>query len=329
MQTIKWGIIGCGNVCEKKSGPAFYKIDGSELVAVMRRDGEKAKDFALRHGAKRWYSDAAELIKDPEVNAVYVATPPSTHKHYAIEAMRAGKPVYVEKPMAINYAECMEMIRISEETGQKLFPAFYRRALPYFLKVKEIVESGAIGKPLQASVVQYRPASASDVLQTAHSWRVDKAIAGDGYFYDLAPHALDILDYILGETEDAKGFAANMQGFYNASDSISAALRFKSGATAVVQYCFVASEKSGSEQACIIGTKGKVEFNIFSFEPIRLLAETGEERYTIVQPEHIQMPLIQTIVDELHGVGTCPSTARSGARTARIMDLIFGKEEVV
>ena len=117
MDHVNWGIIGCGNVTEKKSGPAFNKIEGSRLVAVMRRDASKAEDYARRHGVPKFYSDATLLINDPDVNAVYIATPPDTHAKYAIETMRAGKPAYVEKPMARTIAECEEMIRVSEETG--------------------------------------------------------------------------------------------------------------------------------------------------------------------------------------------------------------------
>src|SRR5882757_10269989 len=103
---IRWGIIGCGDVTEVKSGPALQRATGSALVAVMRRDRAKAEDYARRHGVARAYDDAAALIADPDVDAVYVATPPSSHAAYTLAAARAGKPVYVEKPMALSHAEC-------------------------------------------------------------------------------------------------------------------------------------------------------------------------------------------------------------------------------
>src|SRR4051812_2264086 len=117
MKKINWGIIGCGDVTEIKSGPAFNKVPGSSLAAVMRRDAEKAKDYASRHNVSRWYSDPYELIADPEVNAVYVATPPSSHQEYAIAALKAGKPVYVEKPMSIDVSSCMNMVNTARQTG--------------------------------------------------------------------------------------------------------------------------------------------------------------------------------------------------------------------
>lgn len=323
MKTINWGIIGCGNVCEKKSGPSFYKIEHSNLVAVMRRDPDKVKDYAMRHKVDKYYTDADQLIADSQVDAVYIATPPNTHMQYAIKAMQAGKPVYVEKPMGMNSAECEEMIRTSETTNQKLFVAFYRRALPYFLKVKELLESGVIGNVLTVEVKQYRSPRVSDLTSSDHTWRVDKDIAGEGYFYDLAPHTLDILDFLLGEITDAKGFSANLGQFYEVKDTISAILKFKSGIIGSGRWCFVTSAQTDVDSIIITGTKGEIRFSTFAFSPILLLSDTVSESFDIPSPEHIQQPLIQTIVDELRGVGKCPSTGVSGARTSRVMDLIL------
>ncbi len=323
MKTINWGIIGCGNVCEKKSGPSFYKIEHSNLVAVMRRDPDKVKDYAMRHKVDKYYTDADQLIADSQVDAVYIATPPNTHMQYAIKAMQAGKPVYVEKPMGMNSAECEDMIRTSETTNQKLFVAFYRRALPYFLKVKELLESGVIGNVLTVEVKQYRSPRVSDLTSSDHTWRIDKDIAGEGYFYDLAPHTLDILDFLLGEITDAKGFSANLGQLYEVKDTISAILKFKSGIIGSGRWCFVTSAQTDVDSIIITGAKGEIRFSTFAFSPILLLSDTASESFDIPSPEHIQQPLIQTIVDELRGVGKCPSTGVSGARTSRVMDLIL------
>ena len=325
MEEIHWGIIGCGDVCERKSGPAFYKIKNSSLTAVMRRDLEKAKDYALRHAVPHYYDNAEQLINDPNVNAIYVATPPDTHKEYAIKTMRAGKPVYVEKPMALNYNECAEMVNVSQETGQKLFVAHYRRSLPYFEKIKELIDNDTIGKILTVNTQYFRAPSASDINADEHTWRVNKAIAGGGYFYDLAPHILDILDFLLGEIDDAIGITKNLGGFYDVEDTVSALLKFKSGAQGTAQWCFVASTERDSIE--IIGTKGMITFNTFAFQPIILKTIDGKiEQYEPEQPQHIQQPLIQTIVNELRGIGECPSTGITALRTARVMDKIFERK---
>ncbi|GAB6009935.1 Gfo/Idh/MocA family protein [Dysgonomonas reticulitermitis] len=324
MKNVRWGIIGAGDVCEKKSGPAFYKIEHSSLEAVMRRDKEKAKDFAIRHNVKKYYADANELINDPDVDAIYVATPPQSHKEYTIMSLRAGKPVYVEKPMAMNYAECTDMLEASKDTGQKLFAAYYRRALPYFLKVKELLETQAIGKILSVDVKYLRPASEADKDIDTQPWRVKKEIAGDGYFFDMAPHTLDILDFLLGEITEAKGFAQNLGGFYKVADTVSATLKFQSGIIGTGLWCFVSSPQSEEDSVTITGSEGYIRFNTFAFKPIQLVNKDGETFYDTPQPEHIQQPLIHTIVDELRGTGFCPSTGISGARTSKVMDWIVG-----
>jgi len=162
MKTIRWGIIGCGDVTEVKSGPGFQKAEHSNLVAVMRRRGELAKDYAERHGVPRWYDNASQLINDPEVDAVYVATPPSSHKEYTLMIAAAGKPVYVEKPMALNFAECQEMIAACGQHGVPLFVAYYRRTLVRFLKIKELIEAGAIGNVRFVNIVFHQPIAAED-----------------------------------------------------------------------------------------------------------------------------------------------------------------------
>ncbi len=323
MDTIHWGIIGVGDVTEIKSGPAFYKIDHSSLVAVMRRNKEKVMDYARRHNVKAWYTDADQLINDPEVNAIYVATPPDSHKEYAIKALQAGKPVYVEKPMAMHYNDCLEMIEAAQNSGQKLFVAYYRRALPYFQKVKELLDQNSIGRILTVDVEYVCPPFESDLDPARHTWRVKADIAGEGYFYDLAPHTLDILDFLLGEITDAKGFSQNLGHYYAVKDTITANFQFASGIVGTGKWCFVSSKSSIRDTVTIVGTKGEISFNTFAFQPIELKRENGIDLFPFEKPLHIQQPLIQTIVDELRGVGQCPSTGISGARTSRIMDIIL------
>jgi predicted dehydrogenase len=324
MNTIKWGIIGAGAVCEKKSGPAFYKAEHSALAAVMRRDGEKAKDFAKRHHVGKYYTDAEVLIDDPDVDAVYVATPPQSHREYALKALQAGKPVYVEKPMAMNYAECLEMVEAARQVNQKLFVAHYRRALPYFLKVKELLDDSAIGRVLTADVRFIRPADASDMDPEQQTWRVKREVAGEGYFFDLAPHTLDILDFLLGEITEAKGYCRNLGGHYEVADTLSAIMQFGSGIQGTGEWCFVSSEKSREDSVVITGTEGFIRFSTFEFSPIHLSTEEKNEYFRPEQPAHIQQPLIQTIVDELRGVGKCLSTGETAIRTAKVMDMIVG-----
>jgi predicted dehydrogenase len=218
MKTVNWGIIGCGDVTEHKSGPAFNLIEGSKLVAVMRRNATKAMDYAQRHNVPKWYTCVDDLIKDPDVNAIYVATPPDTHAKYTIAALNAGKPVYVEKPMALNFQQCQEMIAASEKNKQPLFVAYYRRALPGFLRVKELIDDGAIGDIRLINISLYQAPKEQDFEPADLPWRVDPEIAGGGYFFDLASHQLDYLDFLFGPAKVVSSIASNQAKLYAAED---------------------------------------------------------------------------------------------------------------
>ena len=280
-------------------------------------------DFARRHGVPKSYTDAAALIADPEVDIVYVATPPGTHRELAVQALEAGKPVYVEKPMAMNHAECLEMIAAAEKAGQKLFVAYYRRALPYFLKVKELLDGGSVGQPLTAEVRLLRPERPEDRDPARLPWRLRREVGGEGYFHDLAPHTLDILDFLLGEITDARGCKSNRGGFYDVADTVAASFRFRSGVPGTGMWCFVAPPSAAEDSVVVTGRKGSVRFSTFDFTPVELVTARGVERFEIAPPEHIQGPLIETIVRELRGEGVCPSTGVSAARTSRVMDEIM------
>ncbi|MBS4208142.1 Gfo/Idh/MocA family oxidoreductase [Bacillus sp. FJAT-50079] len=318
LSTVRWGIIGCGDVTEVKSGPAFSKIANSELVAVMRRNGELARDYAERHHVPKWYDDADKLIHDPEVNAIYIATPPAFHKEYAIKAAAAGKPIYVEKPMALNYEECVEMIKACADRNVPLYVAYYRRALPKFLKVKEIIESGILGDIRFAMTTHYRSAGDKEVDTQSPSWRVQPDLAGGGLFFDVASHTIDIFDFLLGPVKEVKGFASNQHGAYQAEDIVTATYIFESGVHGTGTWCFSASEEYEMNE--IIGSNGKVTFSTFGEEPVRLISSQGEEQWSFENPIHIQQPFIETVVSDLLGTGKCSCTGKIGARTNWFMD---------
>lgn len=318
MKTVRWGIIGVGDVTEIKSGPGFQKATNSSLVAVMRRTGHLAKDYAERHGVPKWYDDAETLINDPEVDAVYVATPPSSHKEYTLLSAQAGKPVYVEKPMALNFAECQSMLRACQAAEVPLFVAYYRRALPRFLKVKELIEADAIGEIRLVAVSLYQPPSEKELDAENLPWRVIPEIAGGGRFVDLAAHTLDFLDYILGPIQTVEGFAANQAKLYPAEDIVTGTFVFESGMHGVGSWCFTSFE--AVDQTEIIGTRGKIVFPTLENTPVILRTEQGVTEFAIEDPPHIQQPLIQSVVDDLTGAGQCPSTGESGARTSWVMD---------
>ena len=321
---VKWGIIGCGDVTEVKSGPAFQKVTNSELIAVMRRNGEKAADYAKRHHVPKWYNDADRLITDPDINAIYVATPPSSHADYAIRAMRAGKPVYVEKPMAMNALECQMMVDASKETSMPLFVAYYRRALPMFVKLKGLVDMNAIGDVKMINVILHWPAKPEE-LDGSAGWRVDPAISGGGHFHDLAAHQLDYLEYVFGPITDVRGLTANQAGLYSVADAVTANLKFESGVLGTGSWCFTTPEKQTSEVTEIIGSKGRISFSFFSNTVLHIETETMVENFDIPHPEHVHQPLVDLVVKNLRGEGICPSTGETGMRATMLMNKIVGR----
>lgn len=318
---IRWGILGCGDVTEVKSGPALQRAAGSALVAVMRRDAAKAEDYARRHGVPRWYADADALIADPEVDAVYVATPPSTHASLAIRALRAGKPVYVEKPMARDAAECTAMLEASRQAGQPLFVAYYRRALPRFLKVRELLADGAIGEPRRVQVQLHRTLDPRYADPAERPWRVRPELSGGGLFVDLGSHTLDLLDFLLGPVEDVAGEARSVSGAYPAEDTVQARFTFPGGVDGVGDWCFCSDARR--DRVEIQGSHGRLAFATFDEVPVVLDAGGRTQHWNIPNPAHIQQPLIETVVAALRGGGSCPSTGTSAARTNAVIDAVL------
>ncbi len=326
MKEISWGFIGCGEVTEKKSGPAFGAVEGSHIEAVMSRNEEKTRAYAERHGIKKWYTDAVQLVNDPEVNAVYIATPPSSHATFAIMALRAGKPCYVEKPLAASYEDCLRVNRISEQTGVPCFVAYYRRYLPYFAKVKELIDDGSLGKVLNVQLQFSVPPRDLD-YDVAHQlpWRLQPDISGGGYFYDLAPHQIDMLHHLFGVITRAHGYPSNRAHLYEAEDTISAVFMFANGIPGSASWCFAAHESAKEDAITVIGDRGSLRFSIFSYAPIHLVNYEGVRDIAVKNPEHVQLPIIKSVIEHLQGKGQCEATSVSATPVNRVLDRILWK----
>lgn len=319
MATVQWGIIGVGDVTEVKSGPGFQKAHDSELVAVMRRTAAKSEDYAQRHGVPAWYDDADSLIHDAAVHAVYVATPPDSHHDYAIQVLDAGKPVYVEKPMALTALDCEEMNEAASRAGLPLFVAYYRRAMPRFETVRRLLLDGEIGEVHAFTIRHLRPAD--PVSDGPVPWRLRPEISGGGHFVDLASHTLDLLDYLLGPVAKVTGHAASRAGGGPAEDVVSALFELESGVLGTGLWSFVADEEL--EEIQVIGTRGSLTFSVFDERPLQLRNHDGQRVIEAPYPATVQQPLIQSAVDQILGRGTCPSTGISALRTARVVDIIL------
>jgi len=319
MNEIKWGIIGCGDVTEVKSGPAFNKVPNSSLVAVMRRDAVKAADYAQRHGVPKWYSDATELINDPEVNAIYIATPPLQHEAYTIEALAAGKPVYVEKPMALNAAAAQRMVNAANNYGVKLSVAHYRREQPLFLKVKSLIDKQVIGDIRFVDLRMLQPQKSKVIAKTAYNWRMDPNIGGGGLFHDLAPHQLDLMLYFFREINTSSGIALNQSKQQPVDDFVTGRILFENGMVFNGTWCFTVAEGQQMDVCDIYGSKGKISFPMFGHQ-VKLTRNGVEEQFDFLPLAHVEQPMIEKVVAYFLDKSKNPCSGEEALKTMELLD---------
>ncbi|MGH2563272.1 MAG: Gfo/Idh/MocA family protein [Ginsengibacter sp.] len=321
MKEIRWGIIGCGNVTEIKSGPAFNKVKNSSLVAVMRRNAEKAKDYANRHHVPKWYDNATELINDKDVNAIYIATPPSSHESYALAALNAGKPVYVEKPMTLDSPSAVKMMQSAKESNIKLSLAHYRRAQPYFKKIKQLIDNKIIGQVRFANLTfQKKQLSKEELELPGNRWRVDTTLSGGGLFHDLAPHQLDLMYYFFGGAKYARGISVNQSHIYNADDVVTGNILFKNGIVFDGLWCFNIGKENEKDICEIVGSEGSITFSVFNEQRIILCQKGSEEVISFTPPPHVQQPMIEKVVEYFLDEGPNPCSGEDGVEVMKLLD---------
>lgn len=331
---IGWGVIGCGDVVLRKSGAALSAAPGSRLVAVMRRDPAKLREAAERLKAPVATTNAAELISHPEVNAVYIATPPQYQLDYALAVARAGKACLVEKPAGRCDRELEQMMRAFAQARAPLYVSYYRRHLARSAAVKDILRSGRLG-PLVS--VDYRLAK----IPGAATWR-SSAQSGGGKFHDLAGHVLDLFDDWFGPLELMGASAGNVLAGHETEDAVTLSFRAADGLVGAASWDFAAFE--ARDELVIEGLRGSLRLAAMSKSgPVlltvkppaeavvkslgaRLLARLGgrnpsrqRERLRFVQEDIAHLPLVRGIVEELRGGGASASPA-AALRTARLVN---------
>lgn len=321
-RSLRWGIIGCGAVTEVKSGPPYQTTPHFELYGVMRRNIGKAEDYAKRHGVSKVYPNADDLIFDPKIDAVYIATPPDTHKKYALKVAEAGKPCCVEKPMAPSYLDSLEIYNAFLAKGLPLFVAYYRRSLPRFLKIKEWLDQEKIGAVRHIRWQFNRPPNDLD-LKKSYNWRTDETIAPGGYFDDLASHGLDLFTFLLGEMEEVYGTSVNQQDLYSAKDAIAACWTHKSGVLGSANWNFGTFNRE--DRVEILGSNGRIQFSVFNEEEIVLEDKNGIAPTFIENPSHVQQYHVENIMLHLLEGKEHPSQGKSGLHTSWVMDRALGR----
>lgn len=326
LDKVCWGIIGCGDVTEMKSGPAFNKVPHSRLVAVMRRNASKAADYAARHEVDQWYADATELINDSSVNAIYIATPPASHLLYARMAMEAGKPVYVEKPMAMDANEAIQMADLATDKNVKLTVAHYRRGHERILFIKKLLDNKAIGKIQSVKLAYHRKPLSPESLQIEKTaWRVDPAISGGGLFHDIAPHQLDLVQFFFGTGSAYDTASGNRAGLYTADDFVSGKIQLKDDIQFFGTWRFDEAPVLETDSFEIIGSDGAIRFGVFENKTVTVTRNNKEEIFRFDELMHVQQPMIEKVVQYFRGDGKNPCSGEEGVEVMKWMDAFTGK----
>jgi predicted dehydrogenase len=313
MDSVRWGIIGCGDVTEVKSGPALQKAAHSSVSAVMRRDGAKAEDYARRHRVERWYTDADSLIADQNVNAVYVATPTDSHADLVERALAAGKPVLVEKPMAASVADCDRMIAAARASDLPLVVAYYRRALPRFQRFASLACEGAIGRPRTAVVRHFKPVDAG----RGQAW-IDST--NGGIFADTQCHVIDWLCTVFGSVTSATGLAEANGNAKPGDDFVAYTARF--GSLPVTGICAYSTSQAIDDMT-IHGDAGSVSMSFFRHSPITLSSGGQTEVVDVADPPHVHQPFVERVVAHLLGRAPNPCTGQEGRAVSAVVTTLL------
>lgn len=316
--TVRWGIVGCGDVAEHKSGPALYRTPGSELVAVMRRDPVKAQDFCARHGAKRWYTHAEELLADPEVNAVYIASPHNLHKAHAVLAAEAGKAVLCEKPMGTSAADAQAIVDVCQAQHVSLTVAYYRRFWEITRKIQQLLRDRAIGKLVQARF----QISDWNVGEPGRAWLNSREQSGGAALANTGSHWVDLTRFLLGEVRDVSGFCSSQASGMEIDDTVTAQLRLTNGV--LVSLAVTLQSKAAVNEIEIAGTEGRILASPLSEGQLRL--QRGA-----VQPELMQFPrtgvahqeLVEQVVGSLQNKAPSPLPGDEALKNWRVMEAIY------
>lgn len=320
MTTLRWGIIGCGNVAEHKGGPPLYKVEDSELIAVMRRDHAKAADFAERHGAKRYYTDVDQLLADEEINAVYIATPPYLHCEQTIKAAHAGKHILCEKPMAMTVEECQRMVDVCKDTGVTLMVAYYRNYFPNIVKMKALMDDGKIGDVVLARVnctAYYNPNRAD-----LKNWRIKPEISGGGVLMDIGSHRISLLEYLMGNIVSATGFAETVHQDIPVDDSAVFSLRFESGAHAVANINW--NVGIGIDDVEVYGTSGCLRCSPLNSGNLTLETKSdGKVDMHQTPLPHTHTGIVEDFVNHIKTGEPVKVSGESGLMTNKIISQIY------
>ena len=288
---LNWIVVGIGDIATRRVIPAIQAEPRSCLYGLVTRDPAKAAPYAASHDVRSW-ATLDDALADPAVHAVYVAIPVFLHAAQTIAALRAGKHVLCEKPMAMNEAEARSMVQAAEQNGRTLGVAYYRRTYPKVQRAKQLLDAGAIGKPVLAELTchEWR-----DEKGNRRSWLVDPAQAGGGPLYDIGSHRIDVLNFLFGEPSRATGHLSNLVHHYAVEDNATVVIDYAGGVRGIVDVRW--HSKVRRDECRIRGTDGEMELSPLNGPD--LIYPGGRENL----PPHANLhyPMIENFVDAVLG----------------------------
>jgi len=316
---IRWGLIGCGDIARKRVAPALRETPNSGLVSVSRARFSEAEQFANEFGARRWYADWKELIADEEIDAVYIATPVHLHAAQAIAAAQAGKHVLCEKPMAMTVAECDEMIGACSENNVHFGVAYYRHFYPVIDRIRSILASGEIGKPIFAQVNAFEwfdpPPS------HPRRWLLERDLSGGGPMFDFGCHRIEVLINLFGKISQMKSLIGNLLFDREVEDTATALLQFENGPQAIISVTHAAREPQDTLE--IFGSEGSIHVPVLNDGALTI--STQNDKWTEMHPSHanLHLPLIDDFVQAILSNRNPRVDGQVGREVARIEEMIY------
>ncbi|MGF1579958.1 MAG: Gfo/Idh/MocA family protein [Gemmataceae bacterium] len=317
--TLRWGILGVGDIAQKRAAQAIIDEGNSQLVAACRRNEAKLREFCQRFEVPRAYQADAELIADEDIDIVYVATPVNLHLPQTLAAAKAGKHVLVEKPMACSTTECDQMVDVCREAGVTLGVAYYRRFYPIVLRMKEIIKSGEIGIPMSVMAVTSTPLAMNP--GDDGYWRVIPEASGGGALMDMGSHRIDLFLDMFGQVVDGKALCDTLVGDYEGEDCASVVLRFRSGVHGNLQ-CFFRTNV-GADEFIITGTKGRLIASPLNRD--KLIVQVNGERRTESHPPatNLHGPLVADFAEAIRTQRQPVVTGEAGRETNQVIELAY------
>ncbi len=318
MKKVNWGIIGCGKVVQTKSGPAFNTVPNSSIFAVCRREAASAQVCAEALNAEKFYADYKELVKDVNVHAIYLASPPGLHYEQALYCAKNKKPTYVEKPFARNFLECQKIVSAFQEEGVPLYVAHYRRALPKFLKIKELLDDHVIGD------IYTFECNLSRIFEDdeKHDWMFMPSLSGGGKFFDIAPHMIDILIFLFGKVSQVNAYCKNINKIHNLEEIVVAIIEMENNILGTLNFNLTSDCKK--DQVTIRGRHGEIIFSIHGSSPIAISKNNKTiEEISVENPEYLPEPMIKYVVDDLINRNPLVCHGVDALETYRVIDMIL------